>query len=69
MNLQNGSIFSLNYWKVLNEGERWNGRTQSAVSFSPIQNEHLELESLIGRAADLAGGVELVSLDDAFMPA
>jgi hypothetical protein len=52
MNLLNIPV--LRHWWEQIEGERWNGRTQSAVSMSPDQRQRQVLEELAARMASPA---------------
>jgi hypothetical protein len=38
-------IFSLDHWSGVLEGDRWSGRTQSPVSYSPEQAQHAAIAS------------------------
>jgi len=52
MNLLNIPV--LRHWWEQIEGERWNGRTQSAISMSPDQRQRQVLEELAARMASPA---------------
>jgi hypothetical protein len=52
MNLLNIPVLR-RWWEQI-EGERWNGRTQSAISMSPEQRQRQVLEELAARMASPA---------------